>query len=336
MPQTRLAPAASCEVSVLMPVYNAGPFLVSSIASIVEQTFDNWELLCIDDGSTDESLRLLEKFARLDPRIRVFTQENKGIVSALQVGIEQSRGKLLARMDADDISVRERLQVQREYLQGNPDVVVVGGAALEIDADGDPLRVTRFPRESEMMVRMLLQRQCPLIHPSVMMRRDAVLKVGGYRQSYQWVEDYDLWLRLATQGKLANMNAIVLAYRQHASSVCWSRSDKQRELINSLMRDAYASRNLPCPEAVLARASQKRSHAGPGKWMRMALKGGHTGTAWKHFRKLWRSECGFLYKCRMTLEFLVRYLMVMRVRKPPSAEQLLPDLSAWNARIARL
>ena len=329
-------PTQGCDVSVLMPVYNASQFLVHSIASIVEQSFPNWELICIDDGSSDGSSQILEKFARIDPRIRVFRQVNNGIVSALQSAIRESRGELLARMDADDIAVPSRLQTQVDFMRKNADVVVVGGAALEIDADGDPLRVTRHPCDSDAICERLLRRQCPLIHPSVMMRRSAVLQVGGYREQYQWVEDYDLWLRLLHRGRLANLDTVVLYYRQHAASVCWTRSNKQRELINMLLNDAYAMRNRPCPTDVLVHESKRRAHAGPGKWLRLALQGGYTRTAWKHWRDLLRSDQTLLYKCRMTIESLMRYPVALARKQSASGQHLLPDLAEWNSRIARV
>lgn len=315
-----------------MPVYNAAPYLVASVASIIEQDYRDWELICVNDGSRDNSLQILQRFAALDSRVKVIDQPNGGIVAALQRAIAESRGELLARMDADDISVSSRFRLQVEYLQNHPDVVVVGGAALEIDADGDPLRITRHPTDSERLVHRLLTRQSALIHPSVMMRREAVLKVGGYRTKYQWIEDHDLWLRLSKVGKLSNIETVLLGYRQHATSVCWQRSNTQRELMNELLQEAYAERNLPCPAEVLMESVKARAQGGPGKWTRMALRGGHTQTAKKHLRALWQSNDSWRYKCRMTLEFALRYLATAAKRKTESAANLLPDLSIWRSR----
>lgn len=317
-----------------MPVYNAAPYLVSSVASIIEQDYSDWELICVNDGSRDESQQILERFAKLDPRVRVINQPNGGIVSALQRAIAESKGELLARMDADDIAVSSRFGMQVDYLQKNLDVVVVGGAALEIDADGDPLRITRHPSDSQQLVHRLLTRQSALIHPSVMMRREAVLKAGSYRPKYQWIEDHDLWLRLSKLGKLANLDAVLLGYRQHATSVCWQRSNTQRELMNELLQEAYAERHLPCPDEVLIESVKGRSQGGPGKWTRMALRGGNTQTAKKHLKALWRSDDSWHYKCRMTLEFALRYSTAATQRQPETAAHVLPDLSSWRSRIA--
>lgn len=325
---------ANGKVSVLMPVYNAAPYLVASVASIIEQDFHDWELICVNDGSRDESLQILERFAKLDSRVRVIDQANGGIVSALQRAIAESTGELLARMDADDIAVSSRFGMQVDYLRNHPDVVVVGGAALEIDADGDPLRITRHPNDSEQLIQRLLTRHSALIHPSVMMRRAAVLEAGGYRPKYQWIEDHDLWLRLSKLGKLANIDEVLLGYRQHATSVCWQRSNTQRELMNELLQEAYAERGLSCPKEVLLDSVKARSHGGPGKWTRMALRGGHTETAKKHLRALWRSDDSWRYKCRMTLEFALRYSTASTQRRSESTANVLPDLSSWRSRIA--
>lgn len=326
--------SSNCRVSVLMPVYNAAPYLVASVASIIEQGYKQWELICVNDGSQDATPQILERFARIDSRIRVIHQPNGGLVSALQRAIHESRGELLARMDADDISVPFRFRTQVDYLQEHPEVAVVGGAALEIDADGDPLRITRYPNDSDLLVQRLLKRESALIHPSVMMRREAVLQAGGYRAKYQWIEDHDLWLRLSRFGKLANVEAVVLGYRQHSSSVCWQRSNSQRERMNELLKEAYAERQIPCPAAVLMESVKTRSPGGPGKWTRMALRGGHTKTAQKHLRALWRGDDSWRYKLRMTLEFALRYSAAATRRHPDTAARLLPDLSSWQARVA--
>lgn len=324
----------ACKVSVLMPVYNAAPYLVASVASIIEQDFRDWEMICVNDGSRDESLGILQRFAAIDSRIRVIDQPNAGIVAALQRAIGESRGELLARMDADDISVASRFDKQVEFLDKHPEVVVVGGAALEIDSDGDPLRITHYPGQSDLLVQRLLKRQSALIHPSVMMRRQAVLQAGGYRPKYQWVEDHDLWLRISSLGKLANIESILLGYRQHASSVCWQRSNTQRELMNELLQEAHEQRGLHCPSEVLLDSVKVRSQGGPGKWTRIALRGGQTQTAKKHLRALWKSEDSWRYKWRMTLEFAVRYSAALARPQGEQAAKILPDLSAWRSRMA--
>ena len=294
-------------VSVVMPVYNPGRFLADAVNSIIEQTFHDWEMICVNDGSTDGSGLLLDKFAEQDARIRVVHQANTGIVGALNNGNEHARGPLICRMDSDDIALPDRMEKQLAFLRRSPNCVAVGGAILEIDTDGDPLCCTRLPAEHTDIENNLLHRRTGLFHPTTMLRTEALRAVGGYRAQYQWVEDHDLWLRLAQRGELANLNEIVLCYRQHPSSVCWQRSAQQRGLMNRLLTEAYAVRGLDLPQQLLHVSGTTRSAAGPGKWARAAAKGGFPRSVAKHLRKLAQSpETSRRYLLRMTLESTLR------------------------------
>jgi glycosyltransferase involved in cell wall biosynthesis len=313
-----------------MPIYNAEKYLALSIGSIIEQTFDDWELICVNDGSRDASGKILNELAAAEPRLRLLEQENLGLVAALQNGIAQARGTFLARMDADDIAMPERFEKQVRYLNENPEVAVVGGAALEIDEDSDPLRLTSYPNDHDQLVHRLLHRETALIHPSVMMRSDILRATGGYRSKFQWIEDHDLWLRISKLGKLANLPDVVLAYRQHASSICWQRSNAQRELMNQLLLEAYADRGLECPASYIVETSKVRSKAGSGKWARMAARGGYGRTAIKHLRTMWQEPSPLGYKLRMTADSLVRlpggiFRACVREKSPT-----LPKLPIWR------
>lgn len=313
-----------------MPIYNAEKYLALSIGSIIEQTFTDWELICVNDGSRDTSSKLLHELAVSEPRLRLFEQENLGLVAALQNGIAQARGSFLARMDADDIAMPERFEKQVRFLNEHPEVAIVGGGAIEIDEDGDPLRLTSYPDNHDQLVHRLLHRETALIHPSVMVRHEILRAAGGYRSKFQWVEDHDLWLRISKLGKLANLPDIVLAYRQHASSICWQRSNSQRELMNQLMIEAYAERGLQCPASCIIETSKVRSKAGSGKWARMAARGGFSQTAIKHLRKMWQEPSPFGYKLRMTADSLAR-LPGGIIRAWMSDEcPTLPDLNVWQ------
>lgn len=329
-------------ISIVMPVYNAEPYLVEAIASIIEQTSRDWELICVNDGSTDNSRQLLEWFAEQDNRIRVINQDNLGIVAALNGGCAIARAPLICRMDADDIALPDRLQRQSQFLRRHPNCTVVGGAIIEIDAAGDPLGVSRLPSEHAAIVEQLLQRGTGHFHPTTMIRAEALEAVGGYRRKYQWVEDHDLWLRLAQRGVLANMAEPVLCYRQHASSVCWQRAAQQRQLMNELLREAYAARGQQAPPTVLLDSAPPRSAAGPGKWARIAAKGGFTRSCWKQLRQLHRSDAPWSYKTRMTLEALLRlscrrtYDALATLCGRPPAKILIPRFSDWQQRIGQL
>jgi GT2 family glycosyltransferase len=293
-------------ISIVMPVYNAEKYVARAVASIIEQTSRDWELICINDGSTDRSRQILEWFAQQDNRIRVVNQANVGIVGALNGGCAIAQAPLICRMDADDIALPDRLQMQSQHMRRHPECTAVGGAIVEIDADDEPLNVSRLPAEHAAIVDNLLHRRTGLFHPTTLIRAEALEAVGGYRRKYQWIEDHDLWLRLAQRGNLANLHAPVLCYRQHAASVCWQRATQQRELMNDLLREAYAARGLEVPSSVICTTEAARSAAGPGKWARIAAKGGFSRSCWKQLRNLQQSDAPRSYKLRMTLEAVLR------------------------------
>ncbi|MCR9292083.1 MAG: glycosyltransferase [bacterium] len=321
------------QVTVLMPVYNAQDYLIDAMASIVEQSFQDWEMICVNDGSRDQSGEMLDWFAAQDQRIRVVHQANQGLVGALNVGIELSRGHCIMRMDNDDIAMTNRMQKQLNYMNSHPECVVLGGAILEIDSDSDPLGVSQLPHEHDLILNELLHRRTGHFHPTTMIRTAALRKAGGYRRQYEWVEDHDLWLRMSEHGRLANLSDVLLCYRQHASSICWQRSAQQRELMNRLLSEAYQRREQDIPADVLLSETTHRSAAGPGKWARAAARGGYTSTAWKHLRRLNRSDAKFSYKMRMTVETLGRMLKHSTgSRMRTHAEPQIPQLEAWQRR----
>ena len=335
------APLRQPLVSVVMPVYNAQRYVGEAVASIIQQTLPDWELICIDDGSSDGSQQLLQWLAAQDVRIRVVRQVNAGFVAALNHGCSLARGPLICRMDADDIALPDRLQRQVEHMRRHPECTVVGGAILEIDAQGTPLGVQRLAAEHADIVHDLLHRRTGHFHPTTLIRSEALEAVGGYRAAYQWVEDHDLWLRLAHRGQLANLPQPVLCYRQHADSVCWQRAAQQRQLMNQLLREAYAVRGQEAPESVMLHAAPVRQAAGPGKWARRAAKGGYARSCWKHLRQLHRSDAHWTYKLRMTLEVGLRLAGRLgrngwdRCWGSPPCHIAVPDLSAWRARAVR-
>ena len=166
-------------ISVVMPVYNGSRYLRQAIASIRWQSFTDWELLCINDGSTDQSLAFLQEFTQIDARIRILNQDNRGIVEALNRGILAAKADWIARMDCDDVALPDRLATQFEYVTENPDCLVVGSHVLMIDSAGDPLGVQSYPSEHQEIEKLLLNRRAGSIaHPTVLMRRDAVIEAG--------------------------------------------------------------------------------------------------------------------------------------------------------------
>lgn len=319
-------------ISIVLPVYNAGPYLIDSLASMVEQSYQEWELICINDGSTDSSPDVLNWFATQDPRIRVLHQSNRGLVDALNRGWQEAKAPLIARMDHDDISLPHRLAKQLDYLRNAPDCVALGGAILEIDSDSSPLGVERLPSMHAEICDNLLHRHTGLYHPTVIIRTEALRAVGGYREEHQWVEDHDLWLRLGLRGKLANIPDVVLCYRQHASSICWQRSQARRIRMNEVLKEAYQARGLALPSELLADTQILRSPAGPGKWARVAAKGGHPLVAFKHLRQLWKDSGWRIYSLRMSIEVLMRSALGLGRRLVTHSPHRIPDFGSWHNR----
>jgi glycosyltransferase involved in cell wall biosynthesis len=231
-------------ITVCMPVYNAKRYLSEAIESILGQTFSDFEFLIIDDGSTDRSLAILKRYAARDARIRLSTRPNAGLVTRLNEMLHQARGELIARMDADDVALPERFARQVEFLRGHPEVDVVGGAQEHIDSKGHHLHIHYDLQGHEEIQERALTGVCPLNHPSVMMRREAVLAVGGYRAMMP-AEDLDLWLRMGERGRLANLPDVITRYRLHDSSVSASLQDKQLSQWQAAVDAACDRRGLP-------------------------------------------------------------------------------------------
>ncbi len=209
---------SSPAISVLMPVHNAGRFLAPALDSVVAQTFSDFELIAIDDGSSDGSGTVLAEFAARDPRIRVFSQENQGIVATLNRALALARAPLIARMDADDVARLDRFARQAAHLREHPEVAVLSGAMDVIDDGGTCLRTDVFPTSPSVIEQELLQRCC-VCHPAVMGRTEVLRSVGAYRKNAQYAEDYDLWLRISEVGQIANLPDVLVSYRVHTGRI---------------------------------------------------------------------------------------------------------------------
>ena len=217
----------SCpKISLLLPVHNAMPYLPEAVGSILGQEYGGFELLALDDASSDGSAAYLD--ALDDPRVRVLHLPKGGLTKNLNVGLREARGAYIARMDADDVALPSRLRLQLGFLEGNPGVVAVGCQALNLDRDGRLGEGRAYPVSSLEAKLTLIQRFIPFVHPGTMFRRDDVLAVGGYDEDYGTTQDRDLWWRLSTRGKFANLPEVLLHYRVHAGAVTAVRAEEQR------------------------------------------------------------------------------------------------------------
>lgn len=231
-------------VSVLMPVYNAQRYLAAAVESILNQTLTDFEFLIVDDGSTDRSLKILQRYAQQDPRIRLISRANTGFVRALNEMLPLAQAELIARMDADDVAMPERLARQVAFLQHHPEVVCVGGAQDWIDEAGRFLLHHPEAEQDAEIQQLALTGQTPINHPSALMRRSAVMQVGGYDESMYPAEDLDLWLKLGEIGKLANLRDTVLQYRQHHQSVSERMQVEQTQQRRNACQQAWNRRQI--------------------------------------------------------------------------------------------
>lgn len=238
------APNRKPMVSVVMPVFNAEPFLAEAIDSTLAQTFEDLELIAVDDESTDTSLEILRNHASQDDRIHVIVRPHTGIAGARNDGIEAASGKYVAALDNDDAMYPQRLERQVAFLEEQDDFVAVGAAAMLVDVDGDPLIERRMPGPADDIERELLDGRNPMMQPGVMFRRDALLEVGGYREAFNFSEDFDLFLRLSERGRLSNLDEVLLRHRQHINRASVSQFEQQQRVAEQALREAYARRGL--------------------------------------------------------------------------------------------
>lgn len=208
----------SAVVSVVMPVYNCEQFLPEALASLLIQTFEDFEIIAINDGSTDGSLRILERFAKLDNRLKIINQENSGIVTALNRGISEARGKYIARMDGDDISFPNRFKEQVSVLETEPNTMLVAGDFEVIDEASRTLYREVVVPDNEFISRAFYLRNA-IAHGSVMFRKQAFEKAGPYSDKYGPTEDMELWLRMLKYGKFTATGTSIYRWRVNSSGI---------------------------------------------------------------------------------------------------------------------
>jgi glycosyltransferase involved in cell wall biosynthesis len=235
-------PTASTRIDVLIPVSNGAATLASAIDSIRAQTFGNFRMVVVDDGSSDETPRILARMAASDPRIVIVTRPHGGIVDALNAGLEHCTAELIARHDADDIAYPQRFAEQLAYLDAHPDCIAVSSFARMVDKDGRPTGGLSTSSVDGSDPTWVPCREPYLLHPFLMLRRSALLTVGGYRYVHH-AEDADLYWRLQEIGRMHVIPKVLGDYRIHAQSVSGrSALDGRVSAINSQLAAISALR----------------------------------------------------------------------------------------------
>lgn len=281
-------------ISVIMPVYNTERYVLAAAESVLGQTFGEFEFIIIDDGSTDGTSAILQRIAEADRRVRLIPQPNAGITPTLNTAIGLARGKYLARMDADDVCLPQRFQLQIDYLEAHPEVLALGTQIERTDPDGAPLCTSAFPLSHAEIDAALLgkvQERWPLAHPTMMIRTDAVRRVGGYDDQFVAGEDRDLWLRLSEIGELANLDEVLLRYRCRPDSISYATARTQQTMSLRAIELACQRRGIAVPPGLTATS---RAAIAPSdyryRWANWALNAGHYSTARKHLWPLLRSN----------------------------------------------
>lgn len=207
------------KVTVLMSCYNAARWLDQAITSILDQTFKDFEFIIIDDGSTDETLKIINSYARNDDRIVVISKDNTGLADSLNVGLQMARGEWIARLDADDVAFSTRLERQIGFLNNHREIVLLGSGCTLIDDKGLIIKNFKYPSVHRKIVKKIEKMGSPFPHSSVVFKKEIVQSIGGYRNCFNGAEDADLWLRIAENYTIACLPVPLIKLRKHSESI---------------------------------------------------------------------------------------------------------------------
>jgi len=221
-------------ITILLPAYNAAPYICQAIDSVLAQSFTDFELLIINDGSTDDTEELIKRYT--DKRIRLHTQENKGLIETLNYGLQIARGTYIARFDADDVCYPDRLKIQYDFLINNPGYVLVGTEADYADEQGNFIFTYHFRDYEDEEIKGSAFRTCPFIHSSVMYLRQAVIDAGGYDKNAITFEDHLLWRNLSSFGKMKNIRKPLMMVRFNPASVTIDEKWRGKEFVEIKQR----------------------------------------------------------------------------------------------------
>jgi len=205
------------EITVLMPAYNAARYIAEAIESVLRQTFQNFELLIVNDGSTDATVNVIQSFN--DPRIVLINRNNGGVAKALNTGLEYARADYIARFDADDICHPKRLELQYDFMISNPEYHILGSAADYMDMRGNYVFNYQPPGHSDDQLQQLDYMHCPFIHSTVFYKKASIVNAGVYNPDALGFEDHLLWRRILKKGKVFNFSQSLINVRLNPESV---------------------------------------------------------------------------------------------------------------------
>ena len=247
-------------VTVLLPVLNGERWIAESLESLRVQTFQDFEVLLIDDGCTDNTVAIAQSMGLAS--LRVIQGPRQGVSAARALGVISSNSQYIASQDADDLSDPCRLEKQIKYMNANPKCVIVGSWARRIDENGSPIGTIKLPKDTQ-SIRFAMNFNCPFVNTSTFLRKDAVLAVGSYLFSSQdqFAEDYNLWSRMARLGELHNIQEPLISYRKNSAGLTGTKGQELRRsgcAIAIRTTEATLSRRLSDPERQLFSLSYGR------------------------------------------------------------------------------
>lgn len=225
-------------ISVVMSVYNGAKYLTEAIESVLSQTYKDFEFIIINDGSTDQSLEVIKRYQEQDSRIVLISRENRGLPYSLNEGIDIAKGKYIARMDADDISLPTRFAKQVAFMEANPNIGVCGGWIDVFSADSITRTVRTPALYEEARVRLIFS-PC-FMHPTVIVRKD-LLDKHNLRYDTEFInsQDYELWSRIVEYTEVSNIQEVLLRYRRHRDSVTYTADGRKIELRYRLLKQVF-------------------------------------------------------------------------------------------------
>ena len=226
-------------ITVLLSVYNAENYVGIAIESILKQSFTDFELIAVDDCSTDKSWDIVQQYMKLDSRVIAKRNEvNLGGCKTLNVGLKLAKGKYIARLDNDDWSYPNRLEKQFDFLEAHPDVGIVGGVMEIMNQHGEVTGKRKY-NISDQEIRNKIFRYSPFSHPLVMIRKSILDKVGSYDPTYAPADDYELYFRIGNESQFANLPDVIMRYRLIPSSITFMQT-KKMELATINVRNQYS------------------------------------------------------------------------------------------------
>ncbi|MBA7643492.1 Undecaprenyl-phosphate 4-deoxy-4-formamido-L-arabinose transferase [subsurface metagenome] len=296
------------KISVLTCCYNAENFIEEAIESILHQSYEEFEYVLVNDGSTDNTLSILKRYVSKDKQIVLIEKKNTGLTDSLNVGFGQAKGEWIARLDADDVAMPERLSNQLNFVQDNDGVVLLGGGCIEVDKNGTATKKHVYPQEQKALMNRLENGKAFFPHSSAFFNKARVMELGGYNPKFTRSQDRDLWLRIGETARIACLQIPVVKLRKHFQMISNTNQGRLQSVMGLCASICHFRR-----KAGLSDLSQMEEDVWQGflKWVekRMEEEGFfQCSQGWQALRNVWYSniELSKLEKGRLVLKELIQ------------------------------